>query len=116
MAEDTKEKRKNIKTKLEIPVIYSANGQKGQGRARDITGKFAMIVCHQPLKLNTIIRIRFSGGPLKQPIEAEGEVVWTNQYGPDDEITPRGMRIKFTQIEDNDRQILETLGSELEML
>ncbi len=116
MQADTGENRKNIKTKLEIPVIFSANGQKGQGKARDISGKFTLIVCPRPLKLNTILRLRLSGGPLKKPIEAEGEVVWTNQYGPDDEITPRGMKIRFTQIDDNDKQILDTLSSDLEMI
>ena len=116
MQADTKEKRKTLKTKVEIPVIFSANGQKGQGKARDISGKYTLIVCQRPLKLNTMLRLRLSGGPLKNPIEAEGEVVWTNQYGPDDEITPRGMRVKFTQIDDNDRQVLDTLSSDLEMI
>jgi len=113
---DTKEKKRNVKTRVEIPVIFSANGQKGQGRARDTDGRCTLILCPRPLKLNTIIRLRFSGGPLKKPIEAEGEVVWTNQYGPDDEITPRGMKIRFTQIDDNDKAVLQTLASDLEML
>ncbi len=116
MTEKQKDKKKTVKNKLEIPVTFSANGQKSQGKARDISGKFTLIICPRPLRLNTLLKIRFSGGPLKKPIEAEAEVVWTNQYGPDDEITPRGMKVRFTQIDDNDRQILDTLSSDLETL
>jgi hypothetical protein len=34
----------------------------------------------------------------EESILAEGEVIWSNRYGPDDEITPRGMVVRFTRL------------------
>jgi hypothetical protein len=34
------------------------------------------------------------------------EVVWSNIYGPDDEITPRGMGVHFQSISDADRRFI----------
>ena len=43
--------------------------------------------------------------------EAKGLVVWSNIYGRDDEITPRGMRVRFLRISSQDRMFI---ASELE--
>jgi hypothetical protein len=43
--------------------------------------------------------------------EAEGLVVWSNIYGRDDEITPRGIRVRFLKISSQDRLFI---ASELE--
>ncbi len=39
-------------------------------------------------------------------IEAEVEVVLSNIYGPDDDISPRGMIIRFLDLADEDRRII----------
>jgi hypothetical protein len=40
------------------------------------------------------------------PIETEAEVVFSNIYGPDDKISPRGMGVRFLTIASKDRQII----------
>jgi hypothetical protein len=39
-------------------------------------------------------------------IEAKAEVVFSNIYGPDDNISPRGMGVRFLTIGSRDRQII----------
>jgi hypothetical protein len=41
-----------------------------------------------------------------EALVAEAEVIWSNRYGPDDEITPRGMMVRFTRLSPRDRQRL----------
>jgi hypothetical protein len=33
-------------------------------------------------------------------------VVWSNIYGPDDKIHPRGMGVRFIEISDEDRRLI----------
>jgi hypothetical protein len=33
-------------------------------------------------------------------------VVWSNIYGPDDKINPRGMGVRFIEISDEDRRLI----------
>jgi hypothetical protein len=42
----------------------------------------------------------------EEAILAEGEVIWSNRYGPDDEITPRGMVVRFTRLSARERKRL----------
>jgi hypothetical protein len=39
-------------------------------------------------------------------IEATAEVVFSNVYGPDDKISPRGMGVRFLSIASKDRKII----------
>jgi hypothetical protein len=39
-------------------------------------------------------------------IETQVEVVLSNMYGPDDEISPRGMIVRFLDLADEDRRII----------
>jgi hypothetical protein len=39
-------------------------------------------------------------------IEAEVEVVLSNMYGPDDEISPRGMIVRFLELSSEDRRTI----------
>ena len=39
-------------------------------------------------------------------IQATVEVVFSNIYGPDDAISPRGMGVRFLKISSQDRQII----------
>jgi hypothetical protein len=41
--------------------------------------------------------------------EAKGVVVWSNIYGRDDEITPRGMRVRFCKISSQNRLFIASV-------
>jgi hypothetical protein len=36
----------------------------------------------------------------------KAEVVWSNIYGPDDNINPRGMGVRFLEISGEDRKVI----------
>jgi hypothetical protein len=42
----------------------------------------------------------------KAVLKASAEVVWSNIYGPDDEISPRGMGVRFTRIASEARKFI----------
>jgi hypothetical protein len=39
-------------------------------------------------------------------LNIKAEVVWSNIYGPDDKINPRGMGVRFLEISDEDRRLI----------
>ena len=43
---------------------------------------------------------------LDRTIKARAEVVFSNTYGPDDQISPRGMIVRFLKISSDDRKII----------
>jgi hypothetical protein len=64
------------------------------------------IRCPQPLRLNQVFDLTISIPSPEHTIEATAEVIWSNRYGPDDEITPRGMGARFTKISGPDRKLI----------
>jgi hypothetical protein len=39
-------------------------------------------------------------------LHVKAEVVWSNEYGPNDEINPRGMGVRFLKISSQDRKLI----------
>ena len=66
----------------------------------------AYIRCVKPLRLNEILDMTLQVPNSDDSIEAEVEVVLSNMYGPDDEISPRGMIVRFLDLADEDRRII----------
>ena len=64
------------------------------------------IRCPLPFGLNEVFEMVITPPTEQPPIRATAEVVWSNRYGPDDEITPRGMGAKFVRISDEDSRFL----------
>jgi hypothetical protein len=79
---------------------------KGQmdGVITTVTPNGAFIRCLRPLRLNDVCWMRINAP--SRSFEAKGLVVWSNIYGPDDEITPRGMRVRFLRIKSKDRMFI----------
>ena len=85
--------------------IKSAKGQM-EGVTLNVSPSGVFISCSKPLRLNEVFEMRIDVPERDQPLKARAEVVWSNIYGPDDEITPRGMGVQFLQISSEDRQII----------
>ena len=64
------------------------------------------IRCAKPLRLNEICSLTIKVPGEELFLEASAEVVWSNIYGQDDEVTPRGMGVRFLQISSKDRQVI----------
>ena len=70
----------------------------------------AFIRCQRPLRLSETCKLSIDSPD--HPIQdISAEVVWTNIHGPDDELTPRGMGVRFEEIDEKERKFLRRLVS-----
>jgi hypothetical protein len=95
-----------VKAKLKLPVSIKANGNSSDGVTLNLSTNGAYIKCAKPLRLNEILDMTLQVPNSDDSIEVEVEVVLSNVYGPDDEISPRGMIVRFLDLADEDRRII----------
>jgi c-di-GMP-binding flagellar brake protein YcgR len=80
-----------------------------EGVTLNISSTGVFIGCRRPLRLNEVFDMVITTPD--QDIGAKAEVVWSNKYGPDDHITPRGMGVRFLDIsEENQRFISKAVN------
>jgi hypothetical protein len=81
------------------------------GETKSISMREAFVRCREPLRLNDLASLSIEVSA-DESLSAEAEVVWSNIYGPDDEITPRGMIVRFTNLSPtNRRRLHEVIAS-----
>ena len=95
-----------VKAKLKWPVSIKANGSSSEGITLTLSTNGAYIKCAKPLRLCEIFDMTLQVPNSDNFIEAEVEVVFSNIYGPDDHISPRGMGVRFLEISSEDRKII----------
>jgi len=100
------ERRGYPRAKLKWPVTIKTEEGSTEGVTRNITPDGCFISCRRPLRLNVVFALVIKIPNSKSSIEAEAEVVWSNIYGPDDEITPRGMGVRFLKIKSEMRKFI----------
>jgi len=64
----------------------------------------AFIRCPKPLRLNEIFDMTINAPDRRLSVNAE--VVWSNIHGRDDEITPRGMGVRFLNMASEDQAFI----------
>lgn len=87
------------------PVLVLTADGPVRGETKHISAKEAFVRCSDPLRLYDIASLSIEVSE-QESLVAEAEVVWSNRYGPDDEITPRGMMVRFTSLSKRDRHRL----------
>lgn len=90
--------------KVRWPVSIETGERTIDGVTHSLSSNVVFIKCPRPLRLNDTCDIVISSPNADQPLKARVEVVWSNVYGPDDDITPRGMGVRFLEISDDDRK------------
>ena len=95
-----------IKAKLKWPVSIKANGSSSDGVTLNLSTNGAYIKCAKPLRLNEVFEMTLQVPNSDDSIEAQVEVVLSNMYGPDDEISPRGMIVRFLELSSEDRRTI----------
>jgi hypothetical protein len=95
-----------VKAKLKWPVSIKANGSSSDGVTLILSTNGAYIRCAKPLRLYEIFDMTLQVPNSDDSIQAEVEVVFSNIYGPDDHISPRGMGVRFLEISSEDRKII----------
>ena len=97
-------------------VIFYVGDQPSQGTSLHFNERGMLVQCEKPASLNKKLRLilRFPG--LKNDIELQGEVVWTNIHGSNDPLCPRGMGVKFLNVERDTERLLTDLSGQYEAL
>jgi uncharacterized protein (TIGR02266 family) len=100
------EGRRYPRAKIKWPVVVKAGKATIDAVTLNITPSGVFISCPKPLRLSEIFELTITAPDYKRSITATAEVVWSNKYGPDDEVSPRGMGVQFTKISSEDRKFL----------
>lgn len=98
------ERRRHFRAELKWPVIVQHDKGDMEGETLNFSTLSAFISCSKPLKLNEVFEMTINAPDRRLSVNAE--VVWTNIHGRDDEITPRGMGVRFLNIDNEDRQFI----------
>ena len=96
------------RAKVRWPVTMDTEEGSADGVVLNINKNGAFIRCHKPLRLTETCKLSIDSPD--QPIQdVTAEVVWTNMYGPDDDFTPRGMGVRFTEMAEQAENFLRKL-------
>jgi c-di-GMP-binding flagellar brake protein YcgR len=96
--------------KIKCPVTVKTAKGSMDGVTLDLGTDGAFVLCANPLRLNEVFDIVINAPD--QPIEAKAEVIWSNIYGPNDDITPRGMGVRFIEISGAHRRVIAKVALE----
>lgn len=102
----SKDRRGYPRAKLKWPVAIQTEEGSTEGVTRNITPDGCFITCRRPLRLNVVFDLVIKIPKSSSSIKATAEVVWSNIYGPDDEISPRGMGVRFIKISSEARKFI----------
>ena len=101
------ENQKILKAKIKWPVIVEGPEGDLEGVMTRVTPKGGFVHCSKPLKLNEVFDMTIDAPDHRITVKAQ--VVWSNIYGRDDRISPRGMGIHFVKISSADRLFIASV-------
>ncbi|MCK5485715.1 MAG: PilZ domain-containing protein [Desulfobacterales bacterium] len=102
----SQERRDYPRAKIKWPVKVKTDKGTMDGVTSDVTPNGVFIHCQKPLRLNVVFEMAINIPNSEHSITAKAEVVWSNRWGPDDEISPRGMGVKFVKISSEARKFI----------
>jgi hypothetical protein len=94
------------KANLKWSVVIQNGERSFEGVTLTLNPNQAYIRCAKPLRLYEVIEITIDVPDSDRSIKARAEVVFSNIYGPDDHISPRGMIVRFLEISSDDRKVI----------
>ena len=91
---------------IKWPVVVKSDKRTMEGVTSNVTPNGVFIHCQQPLRLNEVFDMDISIPGSDQSLKAKAEVIWSNRYGPNDDISPRGMGVRFIRISSEARKFI----------
>ena len=85
-----------------------------KGTSMHFNERGMLVMCKHPAPLNAKGEMTLIFPGINNPVEVAGEVVWTNIHGVGDSFSPKGMGIKFVNIERETERLLSELASQYE--
>jgi uncharacterized protein (TIGR02266 family) len=101
-----KEKRDYPRAEIKWPAVIKTERGTMDGITSNVTPNGVFIHCQKPLRLNEIFELTIDIPNSDQTLTAKAEVTWSNRWGPDDEISPRGMGVRFVRISSEARKFI----------
>ena len=116
MSEPENQKDAVLDRKLPCEVIFEVNEKTFRGTSMHFNEKGILVMCKKPAPLNARgkLVLRFHG--FRNPVELNGEVVWTNMHGPGDSLSPKGMAVKFSNVDKDMERLLNGIAEQYESL
>ena len=102
----SQERRIYPRAKMKWPVIVKTDEGSMDGVTSDVTPNGVFIHCQKPLRLNVVFEMAIDIPNSEHSITAKAEVIWSNRWGPDDEISPKGMGVRFVKISSEARKFI----------
>jgi len=102
----SEERRVYPRAKIKWPVKVKTDKETVDGVTSDVTPNSLFIHCNKPLRLNVVFEMAINIPNSEHSITAKAEVVWSNRWCPDDEISPRGMGVRFVKITSEARKFI----------
>ncbi|SPF48045.1 Type IV pilus assembly PilZ [Syntrophobacter sp. SbD1] len=102
--------------RLPCQVTFVVDERTFKGTSMHFNDRGMLVICKNPAPLNAkgLMTLSFPG--FKNPVELTGEVVWTNIHCVGDTLSPKGMGIRFVNIERDLEKLLSELSSQYESL
>ena len=100
------EKRDYPRAEIKWPAVIKTDQGTMDGITSNVTPNGVFIHCQKPLRLNEIFELTIDIPNSDQTLRANAEVTWSNRWGPDDEISPRGMGVRFVKISSEARKFI----------
>ena len=97
-------------------VTFEAGETTFKGTSMHFSERGMLVLCKNPAPLNAKgkMTLRFPG--FRTTVELNGEVVWTNIYSSGDSLSPKGMGIKYINIDRDLERLLTELAEQYESL
>ena len=102
------ETKSTSRAQVKWPVTMNTDEGSADGVIININNHGAFIRCRKPLRLTETCKLTIESSE-RQIQDVVAEVVWTNIYGPDDDLTPRGMGVRFTGLPEAEQKFLRGL-------
>jgi hypothetical protein len=102
------ETKSTSRAQVKWPVTVNTDEGPADGVIININSQGAFIRCRRPLRLTETCKLTIESTE-RQIENVLAEVVWTNIYGPDDDLTPRGMGVRFTGLPEEEQKFLRGL-------
>lgn len=99
-----RERRQSSRVEVKWPVIVQHAKGDMEGETLNFSAISAFIRCPKPLRLNETFDMTIDAPDRRLSVNAE--VVWSNIHGRDDEITPRGMGVRFLNMASEDQEFI----------
>ena len=100
------EKRDYPRAEIKWLAVIKTDQVTMDGVTANVTPNGVLIHCQKPLKLNEIFELTIDIPNSDQTLKVRAEVTWSNRWGPDDEISPRGMGVRFVKISSEARKFI----------